>query len=346
MAIALIGLGSNLGDRQAVLDRAVELLAASPRIHLQAQSRWLETTPAGGPAFQPTYLNGAVVLETSLAPLALLDRLQDVERQLGRQREIRWGPRTLDLDLLLYDDQVIHEPSLSVPHPRMAFRRFVLQGAAEIAPEMQHPQIGWTIGQLWNHLQFAKPYIALAGGIGAGKSWLAREVSSQIGARLISEPLDEELLSSFYADPAGQGYRAEMEFLHARQQLLASINHVDSIEFTVSDFWFDQSLAFASIWLNDEEFAKFRTAWEAARTTVASPKLLVVLDAPGEQLFENVRLRGRPYETSLDASRLEQLREAIADLAKKPGLGPVLWLPADNPSAALTELLAAVEAMK
>lgn len=346
MAIALIGLGSNLGDRQIALDRAIEMLSVSPEIQLQASSRWIETAPVGGPSSQPPFLNGAALLETSLEPLALLDQLQEVEQQLGRHRDIHWGPRTLDLDLLLYDDQLIRQPRLSVPHPRMAFRRFVLQGAAEIAPDMIHPQIGWTIGRLWDHLQRAAPYVAIAGGIGAGKSHLARELASQTGATIIAEPLDDDLLDAFYADPTGQGLRTERQLLHARQELLAAIKFEHCSELMVSDFWFDQSLAFASVWLDDEEYSKLHIEWEAARKQVVPPKLLVVLDAPGEQLYEQVRLRGRRYEACLDIGRLEQLRQAVADLASKAGLGPVLWLPADNPPAALPELLAAVEAMK
>jgi 2-amino-4-hydroxy-6-hydroxymethyldihydropteridine diphosphokinase len=346
MALALIGLGANLGDRQATLERAIELLAAAVPIQLRACSRWLETAPVGGPADQPAYLNGAAVLETSLEPLALLDLLQHVEQQLGRRREIHWGPRTVDLDVLLYDEQVVQTPRLTVPHPRMAFRRFVLQPAAEIAPDMVHPQIGWTLARLWEHLQFAVPYVAIAGGIGAGKSWLARELAAQVGATLLAEPLDDELLTAFYADPAGQAWRAELEFLNDRQLLLAANDGSDPARFLVSDFWFDQSLAFASVWLDEERFKEFRSAWEAARETVTPPKLLAVLDAPGEQLYEQVRRRGRPYEDCLDANRLEQLRQAVADLAREPGHGPVLWLPANDPAAALTELRAAVEAMK
>lgn len=346
MAIALIGLGANLGDRQATLDQALQILAASGDVQLRARSRLFETEPVGGPADQTLYLNGAALLETSRSPLALLDLLQDVEKQLGRRREVHWGPRTVDLDLLLYDEQVLQTPRLTLPHPRMAFRRFVLQPAAEVAGDMLHPQIRWTVGQLWNHLQFAAPYVAIAGGIGAGKSRLAHELSARTGSTLLLEPLDENLLAAFYADPAGQGGHTEIEFLHARERLLTAAGSNVPTELTVSDFWFDQSLAFASVWLKADEFRNFETAFYAARQSVTQPKLLAVVDIPGEQLYEQVRHRGRSYELGLDVNRLEGLRRAIAELARKPGIGPVLWLPANDFSVAAEELQAAIAAMQ
>src|SRR5688572_15489027 len=102
MPLCLISLGSNLGDRRQTLDLAVAELASNPQLRIERVSRWYETAPVGGPAGQPAFLNGAVLLEAALSPLALLDLLQDIERRLGRERgPVRWSARTLDLDLLL-----------------------------------------------------------------------------------------------------------------------------------------------------------------------------------------------------------------------------------------------------
>ena len=182
-------------------------------------------------------------------------------------------------------------------------------------------------------------------GSGAGKADWRKSWRHKSVRRCSQNLWTIDLLTAFYADPAGQAGHTELEFLHARQELLATIDGSDSSRIFLSDFWFDQSLAFASVWLDDKLFGEFRVAWEAARRTVTPPKLLAVLDIPGEQLHEQVRRRGRPYEAGLDADRLEQLRQAVAELARKPGLGPVLWLPND-PQAAHEELRAAVEAMK
>src|SRR5262245_18860694 len=122
MASALVGLGSNLGDRAPTLDRAIQLIGATQQTRLVKHSRWIGTRPIGQSAGAGEFLNGAALLETTLEPQALLVQLQSIENQLGRQRNDRWGPRTLDLDLLLYDDLIVYSPALALPHPRMSFR--------------------------------------------------------------------------------------------------------------------------------------------------------------------------------------------------------------------------------
>ena len=139
---AYVGVGSNLGDRRATLDAATAQLAGAPQTTLVAASSWYETVAVGGPLGQDPFLNGCLLLETALAPEALLDRLLEIETALGRVREIPWGPRTLDLDLLLYDDAVIHSPRLTVPHPRAFERSFVLAPWLEIAPNAELPGHG------------------------------------------------------------------------------------------------------------------------------------------------------------------------------------------------------------
>ena len=134
---AYLGLGSNLGDRRATLQRALELLAAEPGIRVEASSRVWETEPVGPP--QPRYLNAAIRLVTELEPIDLLQACRRVEAALGRVRLERWGPRTLDVDVLLYDDRVVDEPDLQVPHPRMHERAFVLAPLLELEPDPMLP---------------------------------------------------------------------------------------------------------------------------------------------------------------------------------------------------------------
>ena len=160
---ALIGLGSNLGDRKALLDFAVASLSKTEGVESSAASGYRESAPAGGPKGQPTFLNAAASLQTTLEPDALLDRLQAIENEAGRTRTVRWGERTLDLDLLLYGDRVVSSSRLTVPHPRMAVRRFVLAPLAEIAPEAVDPKTRRTVARLLDNLDRRPSYLAFAG---------------------------------------------------------------------------------------------------------------------------------------------------------------------------------------
>ena len=137
---AYVGLGSNLGEREATLWKALEGLGATEGIEVVAVSSFRETDPVGV-VDQPRFVNAAAALETSLRPRELLDRLLDVERALGRDRAVeeRWGPRTVDLDLLLYGGESIDEPGLEVPHPRLAERAFVLEPLLELDPDLRLP---------------------------------------------------------------------------------------------------------------------------------------------------------------------------------------------------------------
>ena len=137
--LAYVGLGSNLGDREALLRRAVELIGAEPEVEVRAVSSFRETDPVGF-LDQPPFLNGACALETELAPEALLQRLLGIERALGRVRGgQRFGPRTIDLDLLLYGAETIDIPGLTVPHPRLTERRFALEPLVELDPDLTLP---------------------------------------------------------------------------------------------------------------------------------------------------------------------------------------------------------------
>jgi len=138
---AFVGIGSNLGDREGNLRRAIELLSAEEGIEVVAVSELRETEPVG-PVEQGPFLNGAVQLETSLGPRELLARLLAVENRLGRVRDERWGPRTIDLDLLLHGVETIEEPGLTVPHPRLHERRFALEPLLDLDPALEIPGLG------------------------------------------------------------------------------------------------------------------------------------------------------------------------------------------------------------
>jgi 2-amino-4-hydroxy-6-hydroxymethyldihydropteridine diphosphokinase len=142
MTRAFVGLGANLGDRERTLRRAVGLLAEEPGVDVAAVSELRETDPVGV-VDQPRFLNGVVEIETRLTSHELLETLLRVERELGRVRDgVRWGPRTVDLDLLVYGDEEVDEPNLHVPHPRLHERRFALEPLAELDPQLVIPGRG------------------------------------------------------------------------------------------------------------------------------------------------------------------------------------------------------------
>lgn len=144
--VSAIGLGSNLGDSLLILEAAIETLVQTSAIKLLAKSNWYRTKPIGPP--QPDYLNGCVIVQVEMIPELLLEILLKIENKFGRVRNERWGARTLDLDILLYGNQIIDTPKLQVPHPRMCDRAFVLVPLAEIAPDWVEPVSGFAIKEL------------------------------------------------------------------------------------------------------------------------------------------------------------------------------------------------------
>ncbi|MEI6240709.1 MAG: 2-amino-4-hydroxy-6-hydroxymethyldihydropteridine diphosphokinase [Planctomycetia bacterium] len=178
MARCLIACGSNQGRPRQHLHDARELLRSMPGVTLLAASRPRETRPIGGPAGQPPFMNGAFLVDTEFAPDEMLGVLTAIENTLHRERQERWGPRTIDLDLLLYDDLVIEQPGLTVPHPRMATRRFVLEPCAEIAPDFVHPVSGCSVRDLLDTISEDHPDVAVIGVPGSGAPEVAAAVAN------------------------------------------------------------------------------------------------------------------------------------------------------------------------
>jgi 2-amino-4-hydroxy-6-hydroxymethyldihydropteridine diphosphokinase len=157
MSRCLLGFGANLGDRCKTLECSVNVLRGVENVKVVAVSRWHRSQPVGGPAGQGEFLNGAVVVETTLNPHALLLVAGQIEDRFGRKRGVRWAARTLDIDLLLYDEQIIRLPDLEIPHPRMHLRQFVLGPATEVVADWIHPQFNKTVAQLCQQLDLTGP---------------------------------------------------------------------------------------------------------------------------------------------------------------------------------------------
>ena len=325
MATTLIALGANLGDRRGNLQRAIALLDRPPAQRVVAHSRWFSTAPIGGPAGQTEFVNAAARVETSLSPLELLAVLRDIEAELGRQRRERWAARCVDLDLLLFDDLVLKTPELELPHPRMAFRRFVLEPAADVAADLLHPVIGWTMGQLLTHLNAAPNYLAITGLPGVGKTELASAVAAATASHLVTDPAAERSPSE---SAASLTLANELSRWRQRSQLLARQRWTAESPGVISDFWLGQSLAYSRVWQDDQPRVQFAADCRIDDAEAAQPKLLVLLERP----------------TVPD--RWRAVRTELRNLVYQRGRGPMLELDASRPDWALVELCAAVEAMR
>ena len=158
---AYIALGSNLGDRRATIAQALSLLNQTPNITVCRISELIESEPVGGPVGQGMFLNAAAELRCECSAQQLLAAMQQIEKRLGRQRIEKWGPRTIDLDLLLFGDEIIDTDDLKTPHPHMHERQFVIEPLAQIAPEVRHPLLNQTIRQMQQGLDNPPPPTAI-----------------------------------------------------------------------------------------------------------------------------------------------------------------------------------------
>jgi 2-amino-4-hydroxy-6-hydroxymethyldihydropteridine diphosphokinase len=348
VSTALIGLGSNVGDRRHWLEQAIQRLSVTAGISSVRASSWRETRAVGGPSDQPDFLNGAALVETTLAPEPLLARLREIEAELGRVRDRRWGARTIDLDLLLYDQVIQRNPHLELPHPRMAFRRFVLEPAAEVAGQMVHPVIGWTIAELLEHLNTARPYVAISGSLFRVTQQLADAIAAKTGWEVIESNFENPL-------PLGEGWVRVQEFQPPDSP---SLSLGQTIEFlreqaalvdqgnwpperrAISSFWMEDLLAIGDVlWPGDLD-----EVWRSLIPTVVAPKLLVVYEASTDQ-FRREGDSDQQNARSVAIALWHRLNEARRARAARPGVGPVLWLDASDPAAAESELIAAIKAV-
>ncbi|MHC4623848.1 MAG: 2-amino-4-hydroxy-6-hydroxymethyldihydropteridine diphosphokinase [Planctomycetota bacterium] len=314
---AYIGLGSNLGDRQSSIRRALRILGETPGVQVGAVSDIRETAPLGE-VNQPKYLNGAARIRTTLSPEKLYSKLSDIEVLLGRVKREKWSPRTIDLDLLLFGDAIIDSPALTVPHPQMHLRSFVLAGLCQISGELLHPVLKVSMNELAARLNGSdfvlKPdstqLVSVAGIIGVGKTTLTGKLADALGCESIFEAYDKNpFLAEVYAGNKDLALDSQLCFLTSRIEQL-NPESVGRGQIFVADYVFDKELIYARRLLNSQQLALYEKLYGPIEEDVRSPVLVIYLcDLPGNCL-ERIHRRNRPYEQVIS---LEFLQELSAD---------------------------------
>lgn len=334
-----IALGSNKGNKLAFLQAAVD--AIFERVGAVKKISKVYETPALG--FEgDTFYNACIKVETDLKPKKLLKELKQIEKDLGRKtkKSDKYESREIDLDILFYDDVVIEDKSLVIPHPELHKRKFVLKPLNDIAKDFEHYQLHKSIAKLLEICEDSsviKPiniwlknpkksfafsnynFIAIEGNIGAGKTSLATKISQDFNAKLILERFaDNPFLPKFYKEPERYAFTLEMSFLADRyQQISDDLSQLDLFkDFMVSDYDVHKSLVFSKVTLPEDEFRLYRKLFYQVYKDIARPDLYVYLYQNTERLQANIKKRGRTYEKEIQDSYLEKINSGYLDFLK------------------------------
>ena len=328
-----LALGSNKGDRLDMLQTALEKIYIEIG-ELQKISEVYET-PAWGFSGEAFY-NVCIAVKSRFTAEEMLLKLLNIENALGRVRSGGEGyqSRTIDLDILLLENEIVETEKLQIPHPQMQQRKFVLVPLADIAAKEIHPKIQKNIGSLLAEtedksvikklpvsLQMPgkKPrflncnYIAIEGNIGAGKTSLSTMISQDFNAKLILERFkDNPFLPKFYEEKNRYAFPLEMSFLADRyQQLSDDLAQYDLFsDFVVSDYDVFKSLIFARITLQEDEYVLYHKLFSIIYKELVKPDLYIYLYQNTERLLENIKMRGRDYEQNIESGYLIEINKS------------------------------------
>lgn len=333
-----LSLGSNTGNKEENLRKAVEILQARGG-KLNAFSKVYKTPSWGFDSGD--FLNACIALDTELQPQELLNVILSAERALGRVRTQKEGyaDRTIDIDILFYNTAVIDEPDLRVPHPHLHLRKFVLKPLTDIAPDFIHPVFNKKISELLagcednseltetglslkphDKANFSKfNFIAIEGNIGAGKTSLAKKIAEDFNGKLILERFaDNPFLPKFYADMQRYAFPLEMSFLADRYQQFMDDTSQPGLfkDFMVSDYDIFKSLVFAKVTLPKEEFRLYRKLFNFMYKDVIKPDVYVYLHQNTDTLLQNIKTRNRGYEQNIQPGYLEAINHGYMEFMK------------------------------
>jgi 2-amino-4-hydroxy-6-hydroxymethyldihydropteridine diphosphokinase len=311
---AYVGLGSNLGDRHRLIQQALDLMRQAAGVTVLRVSGVVETPSLAG-MDQPMYLNAVCQIETSLEARLLLERLREIESGLGRVRTHRWASRTMDLDLLLFGDQVIDLPDLKVPHPEMHLRSFVLEGLRQLTPAMVHPVLGETVTELaarLNGCSFVRDagvpqLVCLAGAIGVGKTTWAQRLAAAMEGQVLCEPYaTNPFLPEVYAGHKELGLDSQLYFLVNRAGQLAPAS-LKAGRLYLVDYLFEQEQIYARRLLDRRQLEVYEKIYPAFADRVCRPVLVILIQDSSQRCLDRIRRRSRPYEEGIQTSFLETL---------------------------------------
>jgi 2-amino-4-hydroxy-6-hydroxymethyldihydropteridine diphosphokinase len=332
-----LSLGSNLGDKLKNLQQAINLIAE--KIGTIAKISSVYKTASWGFKSDDFY-NICAQVSTSLNPEDLLKAIHKIELSLGRKRtsDKEYKVRTIDIDVLLFDNEIIFSKALIVPHKDMLNRKFVLVPLAEIASNFIHPIEKKRLQNCLEnctdksnikntYLKLKRPiclsekfnYIAIEGNIGAGKTTLTNMIANDYNAKIILERFaDNPFLPKYYADMERYALPLEMSFLADRyQQLSDDLAQFDLFKnFIISDYYIFKSLIFAQVSLSKEEYALYRRMFDIMYKEISKPDLYIYLYQETPRLIENIKQRGRDYEQNIAPEYLDKIHKGYASFIK------------------------------
>jgi deoxyguanosine kinase len=321
---AYIGLGSNLGEREGFIKKALVMLGEVSGLAVSRTSTLMETAPLGG-LDQPKYLNAVAELKTSLDAQQLLGQLQKIENALGRVRQGAMSSRTIDLDILLFGQDVISEPNLVVPHPRMHLRSFILNTLMELNPQLVHPVLNRTVGELASRLNGrdfvispdTPQLISIAGIIGVGKTTLARGLAENLGAKLLLEAYDTNpFLAKVYAGKKELALDSQLYFLMSRLDQIGK-NALNGNEICVSDYVFETEQIYACRLLDREQQGLYFKVNAVVSEKIMPPALAIYLKDTPQNCLERIHRRNRPYEQCIELEFLQTQCDDYEQLARQ-----------------------------
>ena len=335
--LTYLSLGSNQGDKLKTLQKAINDIAENIGA-IQKISSVYKTSSWGYEG--EDFYNICIGVSTYLQPENLLKKLLGIENKYGRQRKKTNGysDRKIDIDILLFDNEIIFSKEVTIPHPRMLERKFVLVPLVEIAKNTLHPIEKKQLVSCLNNCSDAsliekisakliRPipltekynYIAIEGNIGAGKTSLAKLMSDEFNAKVVLERFaDNAFLPKFYNDKERFAFPLEMSFLADRyQQLIDDLAQFDLFKnLIVSDYYIFKSLIFAQVTLQKEEYTLYRKIFDIMYREISKPDLYIYLYQNTNRLLDNIKKRGRDYEQNIEASYLQKIHDGYSGFIK------------------------------